>query len=70
MILVFKTDVSTIQRVLQLKNTLNKMLAYSKWNFDLEDCDNIFRVEGENISSFAIVNMMQDLGLECEELPD
>jgi hypothetical protein len=70
MILVFKTSVSTFSEVETLKPQLDKHFPNAKWNFDLQDCDNIFRVESDNISLPVIVNVMQDLGIECEELPD
>ncbi len=39
-----------------------------KWNFDLEDCDNIFRVENSKISNTAIISIFNTVGFECIEL--
>jgi hypothetical protein len=68
MILVFKTNVKTLQQVNQLKPKLDSLLPKSKWNFDLQDCDNIFRVKGDSISSSAILNLFSKLDFFCEEL--
>lgn len=38
------------------------------WNFDLEDCDNILRVESIHINPKAIISTFQRLGFICEEL--
>ncbi|EIJ40660.1 hypothetical protein JoomaDRAFT_3727 [Galbibacter orientalis DSM 19592] len=45
MVYVFKTSVTTQRLVNQLTPNINKICKNAKWNFDLEDCDNIFRME-------------------------
>jgi hypothetical protein len=49
MVAVFKTDVETEDKAHVLLHVLSKMFPGSKINFDLEDCDNILRVETEGI---------------------
>ncbi|WP_421804183.1 hypothetical protein [Flagellimonas sp.] len=45
-ILVFKTSVKQKGEVNQLRPWLNKLVnSNGCWNFDLEDCDKILRVE-------------------------
>jgi hypothetical protein len=68
MILVFKTSVSTFLEVESLKPQLDKQFPNAKWNFDLEDCDNIFRVEGQDICSLTIVELFLKFKFNCEEL--
>lgn len=47
MIYVFKTSIDTKSK-LELANTLlNELLPNAYWNFDLEDCDNILRIDSE-----------------------
>lgn len=70
MIFVFKTSVKKRQDVLRLSLTLNKLLKSSKWVFDLEDCDNILRIDSEREISDTIVNLLLAEGYACEELPD
>ena len=51
MIYVFKTSVKTKRQVKKLKPPINKILPKEKWNFDLEDCDKILRIDSdENIA--------------------
>jgi len=39
-----------------------------KINFDLEDCDKILRVEGENILNEKITGLVTESGYQCEVL--
>ena len=47
MIFIFKTNVDSIAKVKKVAPKLNKLFPNSKWNFDLEDCDNILRFESK-----------------------
>ena len=68
-VLVFKTSVATEKEVRRLSQPLNRLINKNGWwNFDLEDCDNIFRVETECPDSWAIATLFQNLGFLCEEL--
>lgn len=50
MIYVFKTSVKTKPQVKNLKLHIDKILPEAKWNFDLDDCDRILRIDSdENI---------------------
>lgn len=65
---IYKTDVNTKSKVRKVKPLLNSVLLGSKWNFDLEDCDKILRVESKNNCSEAIINALHKIGIYCEEL--
>ena len=69
MIFVFKTNVSP-DDLETLQPLLDKHLPHSKWNFDLDDCDNIFRIDSQLQISETVIKLIQDNGYECEELPD
>ena len=69
MIFVFKTNVSP-DDLESLQPLLDKHLPNSKWNFDLDDCDNIFRIDSQLQISETVIKLIQDNGYECEELPD
>ena len=46
-VLVFKTSVTTTGQISRIGPLLDNLINESeKWNFDLEDCDNILRVRG------------------------
>lgn len=69
MISVFKTSVFTWSDIELLRPHLNK-LPHSKWNFDLEDCDNILRIDSKKEVSKTIIRVLQAHGFDCEELTD
>jgi hypothetical protein len=70
MIFVFKTNVSDVSAIKALQPFLDKYLLDSKWNFDLEDCDKILRIDSQRPISATAVKVLHDNGFECEELPD
>lgn len=68
MVYVFKTAVNTQDEVKQLSPLLNNFLNDSNWNFDLDDCDRVLRIESQNDVSNSIPELMRDMGFMCEEL--
>jgi len=69
-ILVFKTDIHSRKRVNALKPYLENIKGIIKWNVDLQDIDNVLRVETASISACAIEKTLQQAGYYCEELQD
>jgi len=66
---VFKTN---IRKRHQSKILVKKLLAHypeSRVNIDLDDCDNVLRVEGTNICPFKIIELVTADGYQCETLP-
>jgi hypothetical protein len=47
MIYVFKTSVNTGSKLESATTILNELLPDAMWNFDLEDWDNILRIDSE-----------------------
>lgn len=70
MIYVFKTSVKTKKSVQKLTPFLNTSLQQSKWNFDLEDCDKILRIDSPTEISETVTKLLHDKGFDCEELTD
>jgi len=68
MVEVFKTNVEQSQMAEQLISTLRIRFPFSKINFDLEDCDKILRIEGNQICIQTIIELMKRRGFECEVL--
>jgi len=68
MVEVFKTNVElTVQSEMLIK----QIICYvpdGKINFDLEDCDNILRVEAEHISNETIIGLLNQNGFYAEVL--
>ena len=70
-VLVFKTSVRQHQQVEKLKPAMNALFGKNeKWNFDLEDCDNILRVESSRLQSQEIRAILLLNGFCCHELVD
>ncbi|WP_125722624.1 hypothetical protein [Flavobacterium ustbae] len=65
MIYVFKTSVDNQSKFESASALLNQLLPESQWNFDLEDCDNILRVDSE-LDVAAI--LQNNTIFECIEL--
>ena len=68
MVEVFKTNVQHRELAEQLASILRGRFAFSKINFDLEDCDKILRVEDNQICVEAIIEILSNHGFECEVL--
>lgn len=69
MIYVFKTSVETEQDIFELKPRLDSLVPQAKWNFDLDDCDRILRIDSEMENTDAVIELLLDTGYDCEELP-
>jgi len=68
MIYVFKTSVKKKKNIRVLIPFLNAICFDGKWNFDLEDCDKILRVESDFDIKAEIVELLLSKGFECVEL--
>lgn len=70
MIFVFKTDVVNITDIIKLRPALDNCLQHAVWNFDLDDCDNILRIDSREDIMAIVIQLLQGKGYSCEELPD
>lgn len=70
MILVYKTNITTKSRALAADSELKRLLPDVKWNFDLEDCDKILRIDSREDITRLLQNEMVKFGISIEELPD
>ena len=68
MIFVFKTSVRTKMQEKRLQPHLDTILSNAKWNFDLDDCDNILRIDSEETVALAIIDLLNVHNHTCEEL--
>ena len=66
-IYVFKTSIKP-KNVSTVNDLLRTLIPNCNWSFDLEDCDNILRVESRrNIAELVSLHLTTD-GFYCEEL--
>lgn len=68
MIHVFKTSVETDKDIDKLRHKFAQLSTNLKWNFDLEDCDNILRIDSVEISPKMIIKLLKTANFECQEL--
>jgi len=72
MVEVYSTNVQDQKQVEFILSQFGRIFPAYEINFDLEDCDNILRVESasESIDVFKIVSLLNDFGFTAEVLPD
>lgn len=69
-VLVFKTSVESADAVRLLKPSLDAMAGAGRWNFALDDCDRILRVQGHAQLKEQTIDLLQIHGFGCKELDD
>lgn len=72
MVEVFKTDVTSNHHARVLVNLIQYHFEDYKVNFDLQDCDNILRIESltSKVQADPVMNLLKDAGVKVEVLPD
>lgn len=70
MIEVLKTNVRSKVSAGKLISILSQNYPNALINFDLQDCDRILRIEGENFLSEAIIRILEENGFLCKILTD
>lgn len=66
MVEVFKTNVQNQVDAERLVTELSKKNGILNINFDLNDCDNILRIEAKKVNPLEIIELMQSNGFQCE----
>ncbi|MDO5981781.1 hypothetical protein [Flavivirga spongiicola] len=70
-LLIFETDIKSKKKIKSLKPLLNKHSDIIKWSIDLEDIDNVLRIEATtNITESDIIDMIRTHGFYIETLTD
>ncbi|GAA3613409.1 hypothetical protein Q4Q39_03575 [Flavivirga amylovorans] len=68
-LLIFETDIKSKKKVKALKSVFNKHSDILKWSVDIEDIDNVLRIEATtNITEADIINMVQIHGFYIKTL--
>lgn len=62
------TSVKTKEDVMQLTPMFNKFIAGENWNFDIEDCDNILRVDSQQLTAQQVIDFLNAHKYDCVEL--
>ncbi|HWV68689.1 MULTISPECIES: hypothetical protein [Chitinophaga] len=70
MVEVFVTNVKRVAAAKEIVALLLRNFPDSKINFDLEDCDKVLRVEGENFHPGKIMMLVNENGFQCQVMED
>jgi hypothetical protein len=65
MVEVFKTNVHEFSEAQKLLALLRRHLPGAKVNFDLDDCDKVLRVEGNNLPVEKVMTLVIKKGFLC-----
>lgn len=68
MVEVFKTNVQEFAEAQKLVATLRRHFPDSKINIDLDDCDKVLRVEGNNLRIEKVMTLVTKKGFVCTVL--
>ena len=68
MVEVFKTNVQETEQARELVTLLQQHFPHSKINFDLDDCDKVLRIEGNNFIRDKVMMFVKDYGFYCNVL--
>lgn len=66
---VFKTNIKPRDKTF-ISTIFDKIHAIHKWSTDLEDLDNILRIESYEDIANRIISILSELGFQIEELDD
>jgi hypothetical protein len=72
MIEVFKTNVTTREQAKMLVKIIQLHFPGYKANFDLEDCDKVLRIVGDNeqVAVSGVMDLVNNFGYQVELLPE
>ena len=69
-ILIFKTNLNNTQLISEAKPLIKNIQGIRRLNVDMQDCDNVLRIEAEQVSPRSVESILKSAGYFCEELED
>lgn len=70
-LLLFQTDIKSKKKVNYLKPIFNNHSDILKWSIDLEDIDNVLRIEAtSNLTEDDVIGMVRTYGFYIKILAD
>jgi len=70
-LLIFKTNLDTSEKVKALVRLFKKHPFVASWSVDIEDVDNVLRVETTGaVNEKDVIDLMHKFGIYCELLND
>ncbi len=70
-LLIFRTDIKSKKSVKSLKSIFNNHSDIIKWSIDLEDIDNVLRIEAtKNLLEENVIDLVKVKGFYIKTLSD
>ena len=70
-LLLFETDIRSRKKARRLTSLLNGHSDILRWSVDLEDIDNVLRIEATtNLMHNDVISMIKNRGFYIQELKD
>ncbi|MFY0682976.1 MAG: hypothetical protein JXR20_00380 [Balneola sp.] len=69
MVKVFKTNIDTTENARSVIDQLLQIHPTGRITLDIEDCDNVLRIETKQATDSGIIEAVHSKGFECEVLP-
>jgi hypothetical protein len=69
-ILIFKTNLENPELINRVQPLIQNIRGIKRWNVDMQDCDNVLRIEAIELSPRSVEAILQSAGYYCEELQD
>lgn len=70
-ILIFRTDIKTKKKIKEVKPIYNNHSSILNWSIDMEDIDNVLRIEASgNFNESDVITLTNARGFNCEALED
>ncbi len=67
--LVFRTSLHNRKAVDNISGVLDNIPGILDWHVDLDDWENVLRIECENITAETIINILSENKVVIEEMP-
>ncbi len=68
---ILKTNIKSQVQVNKLKPVFQKYQHIARWTVDLDDIDKVLKVETKvDAEQTEMIKIVQEQGINCEELPD
>lgn len=67
-IIILRTNINNVSALSEVAGTLNADPQIQRWTLDLEDDENVLRIESNTLTTAEIINILQQAGYEAEDL--
>ncbi|MDB3906470.1 hypothetical protein N9355_03265 [Crocinitomicaceae bacterium] len=67
---IFRTELHGADCISKLTEVMSSHPKITRWHLDLEDVDNVLKVETESLSEACIISLAKEKQIVCEVLPD